>query len=162
MRVCDVNQRETLRQTPNGAPPSPRASHCLQAPKTYRPNHPRTRTPSRRHDARASKQPAREWPLFFAGAVARQNAGRLPSRVMFGTMPSGLGPTPGGQSKTWHKFLVDDLRVFRATEGSPEHPPLVFGVEIALWQAATKKAGKWCRGVLGAAGRFMVARMKQR
>ena len=47
-------------------------------------------------------------------------------------------------------------RVFRATEGSTEHSPLVFGVETALWQVAAKKEGKWYREVHEAAERFMV------
>ena len=34
--------------------------------------------------------------LFFAGAVARQNAGRSPSRVMFAMMTGGEDPRPGG------------------------------------------------------------------
>ena len=53
-------------------------------------------------------------------------------------------------------IIVEDLRVFRATEGSTEHCPLVFAVETAVWTVAGKKAGKWYRGVLEAADRFMV------
>ena len=49
--------------------------------------------------------------LFLAAAVARQSKGRLPSRVVFATMAGVVGPGPGGQSKTWRKCLVDDLRV---------------------------------------------------
>ena len=33
---------------------------------------------------------------------------------------------------------------------------MVFGVETAVWTLAAKKAGKWYRGVLEAAERFMV------
>ena len=33
---------------------------------------------------------------------------------------------------------------------------MVFGVEIAVWTIADKKAGKWYRGVLDADERFMV------
>ena len=33
---------------------------------------------------------------------------------------------------------------------------MVFGVETAVWTVAAKKAGKWYRGVLEAAERFMV------
>ena len=39
------------------------------------------------------------------------------------------------------KFLVDDLKVYRATERSTQHSPLAFGVETALWPAAAKKVG---------------------
>ncbi|CAN0551677.1 unnamed protein product, partial [Laminaria digitata] len=50
--------------------------------------------------------------LFFAGAMARQNEGRLPHRVMFGTMPCGENPRPSGKSKTWQRCLVDDFGEF--------------------------------------------------
>ena len=33
--------------------------------------------------------------------------------------------------------------------------PLLFGVETVLWPRAAKKSGKWYRGVVDAAGRFM-------
>ena len=46
-----------------------------------------------------------KWRRLFAAAVARQNEGRLPRRVMFGTMTGGVGPRPGGHSKTWRKGL---------------------------------------------------------
>ena len=75
---------------------------------------------------------------------------------MFGTIAGGENPRPGGQVKTWHRCVVEDLREFRATEGSTELVPLVFGVETALWPTAAKKAGKWYRGILEAAERFMV------
>ena len=51
--------------------------------------------------------------------------------------------------------VLDDLRVFRATEGSTESVPLVFGIETVLWPTAAKKGGKWCRGVVVAAKCFM-------
>ena len=47
--------------------------------------------------------------------------------------------------------------MFRATEGSTEHSPFVFGLETAVWTLATKKAGKGYRGVLEAAERLMVS-----
>ena len=61
--------------------------------------------------------------LFIAGAVARQTKGRVPRPVMFATMTGGEGRRPGGQPKNWHRCLliVENLRVFRATEGSTEH-----------------------------------------
>ena len=70
---------------------------------------------------------------------------------MFATMTGEEGRRPGGQPNTWHRCLVEDFRVFRATEGSTEHCPLVFGVETAVCTDATAKAGKWYRGVLDAA-----------
>ena len=39
--------------------------------------------------------PLRIQRLFFAGAVARQNEGRLSSRVMFATMTGGVSPETG-------------------------------------------------------------------
>ena len=94
--------------------------------------------------------------ILFAGAVARQNEGRLPRRVMLGKMTGGEGRRPSGQPKSWYRCLLDDLKVFNATEGSTEHSKLVFGVEAEVWTIAAKKAGKWYRGVLEAAERFMV------
>ncbi|MEP5351924.1 MAG: hypothetical protein ABJZ75_06195 [Luteolibacter sp.] len=75
---------------------------------------------------------------------------------MFETMAGEENPRPGGQVKTWHRCIFDYLREFRVTEGSTELAPLVFGVETALWPTAAKKAGKWYRGILEAAERFMV------
>ena len=66
------------------------------------------------------------------------------------------GQRPGGLQKTWYRCLVEDLTVFRATEGSTERSPLVFGVDTAVWTVAAKKAGKWYRGVLEEAERFVV------
>ena len=43
-------------------------------------------------------------------------------------------------------FSIDDLKVFRTTEGSTGHSLLVFGVEIALWPTAANKVGKRYRG----------------
>ena len=40
------------------------------------------------------------------------------------------------------KSLLDDLRVFRAIEGSTENPSLMFGIETALWPVAAKNAAK--------------------
>ena len=51
--------------------------------------------------------------------------------------------------------LVDDLRVFRTTEGSTESVSLVFGVETVLWPTVAKNCGKWYRGVVEAAECFM-------
>ena len=90
--------------------------------------------------------------LRFAGAVQRTHNGRLTRRVMFGTMAGGENPRPGRPEKNWAQRLVDDLRVFQATEGSTEKSVhLVFGVETVLWPTATKKGGKWYRGVVEAA-----------
>ena len=89
--------------------------------------------------------------LLFAGAVQRAHNERLTRRVTFGTMAGGENPGPGRPEKNWAQCLVDDLRVFRATEGSTESVPLVFGVETVLWPTAAKKGGKWYWGVVEAA-----------
>ena len=70
-------------------------------------------------------------------------------------MNGGEGRRPGGQPKSWHRYLLDDLKAYDATEGSTEHSKLVFGVEDEVWTVAAKKAGKCYRGVLEAAERFM-------
>ena len=69
--------------------------------------------------------------LLFAGAVQRTNNEQLTRRVMFGTTAGGENPGPGRPEKNWAQCLVDDLRVFRATEGSTESVPLVFRVAVS-------------------------------
>ena len=69
---------------------------------------------------------------------------------MFGMMAGVENPGPGRPEKNWAQCLVDDLRVLRATEGSTESVPLVFGVETVLWPTVAKKGGKWYRGVVEA------------
>ena len=91
----------------------------------------------------------------FAGAVQRTNIERLTRRVLFGTMTGGENPGPGRQEKNWDRSLVHDLRVFRATDGSTEGVPLVFGVENVLWPTAAKKGGKWYRRVVEAVECFI-------
>ena len=91
------------------------------------------------------KTTIRKWRLLFAGAVQWANNERLTRPVMFGTMAGGENPRPGRPEKNWAKCLVDDLRVFRATEGSTQSVPLEFGVETVLWCTAAKKGGKWYR-----------------
>ena len=63
---------------------------------------------------------------------------------------SGTRPT----EKNWAQCLVDNL-AFRATEGSTESVPLVFGVETVLWPTAAQKGGKWYRGVVEVAECFV-------
>ena len=89
--------------------------------------------------------------LMFAGAVQRTHNERLTRRVMFGTMACGENPGPGRPEKIWAQCLTDDLRVFRATEGSTESVPLVFEVKTVPWPTAANKVGKWYRGVIEAA-----------
>ena len=72
---------------------------------------------------------------------------------MLGKMTGGEGQRPGGQPKSWHICLLD-LKAFDATTESTERSNLVFGVEAEVWTVAAT-AGKWYRGVLEAAERFM-------
>ena len=76
---------------------------------------------------------------------------------MLGKMTGGEGRRPGGQSKSWHRYLLDDLKALDATKGTTVYSKrLAFGVEAEVWTiAAANKAGKWYRGVLEAAERFM-------
>ena len=60
----------------------------------------------------------------------------------------GENPGPGRPERNWDQCVVDDLLVFRATEGSTESVPLVFGVETVLLTTAAMKGGKWYRGVV--------------
>ena len=94
--------------------------------------------------------------LLFGGAVQRTTSERLTHRVMFGTMAGGVNPERGRpQKRTGPSGLVGDLRVFEATEGSTDSPPLLFGVAIVLWPRAAKSSGNWHRGIVDAADRFM-------
>ena len=80
--------------------------------------------------------------LLFAGGVQRTSNERLTRRVMFGTMAGGQNPGPSRPEKNWAQCLVDDIRVFGATEGSTESVPLGFGVKTVLWPTVAKKGGK--------------------
>ena len=93
--------------------------------------------------------------LLLAGGVQRTNIERLTRRVMFRTMAGGENPGPGRPEKNWTQCLVDDLIVFRATEGSTESVSLAFGVETVVWPTAAEKGGKWYRGVVEAAKYFL-------
>ena len=92
--------------------------------------------------------------LFFAGVAQRKTNGRLTHRGMFGTMAVGENPGPGRPEKNWAQRPAD-IRVFQATEGSTDSSPLLFGVDTVLRPRAAKKSGKWYRGVVDAADRFM-------
>ena len=93
--------------------------------------------------------------LLFAGAVQRTTNERLTHRLMFGTMAGGENPAPGRPENNWAQCLADGIRVSQANEGSTDSSPLLFGVETVIWPRAAKKSGKWYRGVVDAADRFM-------
>ena len=67
----------------------------------------------RRHD-----HPQVASPLYRG--VQRRHNERLTRRMMFGTMAGGDNPRPRRLENNGAQCLVDDLRVFRATEGSTE------------------------------------------
>ena len=70
-------------------------------------------------------------------------------------MAGGVNPGRGRPENNWAQCLVDDIRVFEATQGSTDSSPLLFGVETVLWPTAAKKSGNWHRGGVDAADRFM-------
>ena len=93
--------------------------------------------------------------LLFAGAVERTTNERLTHRVMFGAMAGGVKPGRGRPEQNWAQCLVNDIRVFKATEGSTDSSLALFGVATVLWPRAAKKSGNWNRGIVDAADRFM-------
>ena len=56
--------------------------------------------------------------------------------------------------------LADNIKAFKATEGSTDNFPLLLGVKRALWSKTAKKSGNWYRGVVDAAGCFMMKRRR--
>ena len=66
--------------------------------------------------------------LLFAGPVQRMTNERLTGRVMFGTMAGGKNQGRGRPENNWAQCLADDLRDLKATEGSTESSPLLFGI----------------------------------
>ena len=70
---------------------------------------------------------------------------------MFGTMAGGVNPGRGRPEKNWAQCLADDIRVFKATKGSTDSSPVLFGAETMLWPRAAKKSGNWHRGIVDAA-----------
>ena len=56
--------------------------------------------------------------LLFAGAMARQPAGRLPKRLMDGKLVGGEDPGKGRPEQNWMECLKDDFQAFGATDGS--------------------------------------------
>ena len=94
--------------------------------------------------------------FFLRGPWHGKARSDFPSRLMLRAVVGGENPRLGGQFKTRPRCIVEYLRGFQATEGSTKHSPLVFGVGTALWSTTTKRGGKWYRGVIEAAKRFMV------
>ena len=73
---------------------------------------------------------------------------------MLETKAGGENPGSGRPETNWAQCLVDDLRVFGATEGSTESAPLVFGVETVLWPTAAKEGWEVVSGSRRSGGMF--------
>ena len=70
--------------------------------------------------------------LLFAGAMARQPAGRLPKRLMDGKLVGWEDPGKGRPEQNWMDCLKDDFQAFGATDGSTVDNRLTFGVDRAV------------------------------
>ena len=89
--------------------------------------------------------------LWFAGAVARQDDGRLPKRVMFGRLAARGPKGTGRPSKHWGDRLKENLQLLGAVpRKGKERKWFVYGVETKDsedWVSAAKVLRKWFRGV---------------
>ena len=96
------------------------------------------------------KDTIRQWRLLFAGAMARQPAGRLPKRLMDRKLVGGEDPGKGRPGQNWMDCLKDDFQAFGATDGSTVDNRLTFGVDRAVWTLAAKMddGAPWHKGVL--------------
>ena len=101
--------------------------------------------------------------LLFAGAIARQPAGRLPKRLMDGKLLGGEDPGKGRPEQNWMDCLKDDFQAFGATDGSTVDNRLTFGVDRAVWTLAAKMddGAPWHKGVLQGAEKFMTSWHKE-
>ena len=66
--------------------------------------------------------------LLWAGALTRMDDGRLPKRVMFGTIKDGVKKGRGGQEKDWVACVESDVRSFKIQQN---------------WKHATQDAQRW-------------------
>ena len=101
--------------------------------------------------------------LLFAGAMARQPAGRLPKRLMDGKLVGGEDPGKGRPEQNWMDCLKDEFQAFGATDGSTVDNRLTFGVDRAVWTLAAKMddGAPWHKGVLQGAEKFMASWHKE-
>ena len=100
---------------------------------------------------------------MFAGAIARQPAGRLPKRLMDGKLVGGEDPGKGRPEQNWMDCLKDDFQAFGAIDGSTVDNRLTFGVDRAVWTLAAKMddGAPWHKGVLQGAEKFMTSWHKE-
>ena len=151
MRPCCTVRDLDLRRdkschAPSDAPRRPTASPWL--PASGRPYQPLVRQGLQEANCEGIETKIRKRRLFFAGAITPSDDASAASRL-WGNLGS------GGQLKDRHRCLVADLVAFQSTEGSTEHFQLQFGVKAVLLVHAASMAGKWYRGALEAAERFM-------
>ena len=101
--------------------------------------------------------------LLFAGAMARQPAGRLPKRLMDGKLVGGGNPGKGRPEQNWMDCLKDDFQAFGAPDGSTVDNRLTFGVDRVVWTLAAKMddGAPWHKGVLQGAEKFMTSWHKE-
>ena len=101
--------------------------------------------------------------LLFAGAMARQPAGRLPKRLMDGNVVGGEDPGKRRPEQNWMDCLKDDFQAFGATDGSTVDNRLTFGVDGAVWTLAAKMddGAPWHQGVLQGAEKIMTSWHKE-
>ena len=101
--------------------------------------------------------------LLFAGAMARQPAGRLPKRLMDGKLVGGQDPGKGRPEQNWMDWFKDDFQAFGATDGSTVDNRLTFGVDKAVWTLAAKMddGAPWHKEVLQGAEKFMASWHKE-
>ena len=101
--------------------------------------------------------------LLFAGAMARQPAGRLPKRLMDGKLVGGEDPGKGRPEQNWMDCLKDDFQTFGATDGSTVDNRLTFRVDRAVWTLAAKMddGAPWHKRVLQGAEKFMASWRKE-
>ena len=101
--------------------------------------------------------------LLFAGAMARQPAGRLPKRPMDGKLVGGGDPGKIRPEQNWLDCLKDDFQAFGARDGSTVDSRLTFGVDRAVWTLAAKMddGAPWHKGVLQGAEKFTTSWHKE-
>ena len=68
---------------------------------------------------------------------------RLTHRVMFGTVAGEVNPGRGRPEKNWAQCLVDDLRVFEATEGYTDSSHLLFRIETTVLWPRAANTNEW-------------------
>ena len=88
----------------------------------------------------------RQQSLLWAGAVARQTDGRLPKRVVFGTIAGEKHPEKRRPGKLWLECVTKTLEAFGATDGSKEGGWRVFGIDSSMWTITAKKGDGQARG----------------